>query len=410
MSAREKYATDDNEISYEILELPKKGFLGFGAAPAKIKVTISESQDILSELNIKAGLNIGGEKKPQPQPKTGAQQSKPAQTQQPKSESQKQTPKSNQNQQQQGKTQQAQSKPAAKTQNKSEAPKPQNQPKVDSQPQKAQTPAKTEIQTPKVEKKANQNRKPQANEGNKAAPKEVREVKEKSFEPRNRDDMDQITLSQEELDYAVSFLNMVLGHMELDGVTVTPLELAERRINLDGEGSGALIGHHGETLDAIQYLTNLHVNRKAEMADADSEAGEKKYKREYVKVTVDIEGYRSRREETLRALARRMADRALKYKKNVFLEPMNPYERRIIHSEIQLIEGVSTHSVGSDDNRKIVITVNGLQQNRGYNKGGYNKSKKPPQNAVNKPVHDIAEPENTEIDFPSDDEGVSIED
>ena len=108
--------------------------------------------------------------------------------------------------------------------------------------------------------------------------------------------------------------------------------------------AGILIGHHGETLDALQYLSNLSANRRI--------PGEKK---EYVKMTVDVEGYRAKREETLRSLARKMADKVLRNKKSVMLEPMNPYERRIIHSEIQDIDGVSTNSIGSENNRKIVI-------------------------------------------------------
>ena len=118
----------------------------------------------------------------------------------------------------------------------------------------------------------------------------------------------------------------------------------ELLIEVSGEGSGILIGHHGDTLDALQYLLNLAANRRAE--------GEK---REYLKVTLDIEGYRAKREETLRALARKQADKVLKYKRSVMLEPMNPYERRIIHSEVQTIKGVSTNSIGSENNRKIVI-------------------------------------------------------
>ena len=78
-----------------------------------------------------------------------------------------------------------------------------------------------------------------------------------------------------------------------------------------------------------------------------------------MKIVVDIEGYREKREETLRTLARRMAARAVKYKRNVFLEPMNAYERRIIHSELQSFENVSTHSVGADKDRKIIITYEG---------------------------------------------------
>jgi spoIIIJ-associated protein len=137
--------------------------------------------------------------------------------------------------------------------------------------------------------------------------------------------------------------------MEIDAeakADLTPDEKGTvcRVLEIVGPGAGKLIGHHGETLDSIQYLANLALNRKH---------GNRRH--EYVKVVVDIEGYRAKREDTLRQFARRMADKALKYKRNVLLEPMNPYERRIIHSEIQNIEGVATNSIGSENNRKIVI-------------------------------------------------------
>ena len=121
-------------------------------------------------------------------------------------------------------------------------------------------------------------------------------------------------------------------------------EDGEKKIIVEGGNAAILIGHHGETLDALQYLANLAANKRIDGV-----------KGEYVKISVDVEGYRAKREETLRALARRMADKVLKYKKSVMLEPMNPYERRIIHSEIQNIEGVSTNSIGSDGNRKVVV-------------------------------------------------------
>ena len=105
-----------------------------------------------------------------------------------------------------------------------------------------------------------------------------------------------------------------------------------------------LIGHHGEALDSLQYLANLANTKK-------NANGERNRRR----VTIDIEGYRAKREETLRALARKMAAKALRQRRNVMLEPMSAYERRIIHSEIQGIAGVSTNSIGSDNNRKIVI-------------------------------------------------------
>ena len=125
------------------------------------------------------------------------------------------------------------------------------------------------------------------------------------------------------------------GYIDEEGIT---------RIVVKGSDATMLIGHHGDTLDSFQYLANLAANREFKSGD-----------KNHHRVTVDIEDYRSKREQTLRALARRMAQKALKYNKNVMLEPMNPYERRIIHSEIQNIEGVSTNSIGSENNRKVVI-------------------------------------------------------
>lgn len=146
-------------------------------------------------------------------------------------------------------------------------------------------------------------------------------------------------------DIAVDFLKTLLRDMQIEGeITVSDADNADKLICIDGKDVGILIGHHGETLDSLQYLVNLAANRK--------ENGEK---REFVKITMDIEGYRAKREDTLRALARRMADKVIRYKKSVMLEPMNPYERRIIHSEVQNIKGVSTNSIGSENNRKVVI-------------------------------------------------------
>ena len=146
-------------------------------------------------------------------------------------------------------------------------------------------------------------------------------------------------------DIACEFIAKIVSDMGLD------LKIEKKAgnnddvlITVDGEGAGALIGHHGETLDSLQYLANLAANKKVK--------GEK---REYAKITLDIEGYRAKREEALRALARRMAAKVVKYKKSVMLEPMNPYERRIIHSEIQGFDGVSTNSIGAENNRRVVM-------------------------------------------------------
>ncbi len=146
-------------------------------------------------------------------------------------------------------------------------------------------------------------------------------------------------------DVALEFIRDLVGKMGLDAtVTLTEGEDDNKLIRVNGESAGVLIGHHGDTLDSLQYLANLAANKKV--------AGEK---REYCRITVDVENYRLKREETLRALARKMAEKVLRYKKSVMLEPMNPYERRIIHSEVQKIQGVSTNSIGSENNRKVVL-------------------------------------------------------
>ena len=114
------------------------------------------------------------------------------------------------------------------------------------------------------------------------------------------------------------------------------------RVDMHGDTLGILIGRRGETLDALQYLTSLNVNRG---------------KDEYTRVTIDTENYRSKREEALTRLANRMANRAIKTGRKVVMEPMNPYERRILHSALQQNEAVTTHSEGDEPNRHVVITL-----------------------------------------------------
>ena len=146
-------------------------------------------------------------------------------------------------------------------------------------------------------------------------------------------------------DLSFEFVKTLLTNLGLDATAeLYSCDDGTRRITVTGEDASALIGHHGDTLDAVQYLANL--------ASAQKNVNGEKIKS---RVTLDIEGYRAKREEALRALARRMAAKALRNKRSVMLEPMTPYERRIIHSEVQGIEGVSTNSIGSDNNRKIVI-------------------------------------------------------
>ena len=144
---------------------------------------------------------------------------------------------------------------------------------------------------------------------------------------------------------ALEFIEKLISDMNIEAeVSMTDGESGEKKITVNGEGASILIGHHGDTLDSLQYLANLAANKREDGKKGD-----------FVKISVDIEGYRAKREETLRALARRMAAKVQKYKKSVMLEPMNPYERRIIHSEVQKIDGVATNSIGSENNRKVVM-------------------------------------------------------
>ena len=179
-------------------------------------------------------------------------------------------------------------------------------------------------------------------------------------ERENRDYV-KVGVSEDEMKYALEFVNTLIANMGLsatasaaeapEGEEFTATEEAPLypAIEIVGDDKGILIGHHGETLDAIQFLVNLSAQRRTVGRGG----------HEGVKIKIDVENYRAKREEALRILARKMAGRAVKYRKNVFLEPMNPYERRIIHSELQSYPGVSTHSVGSDKNRKIVISYEG---------------------------------------------------
>ena len=169
---------------------------------------------------------------------------------------------------------------------------------------------------------------------------------------------------------ALEFVKGVIKNFGIEAdVAESKCDDGSTLFTISGKEAGVLIGHHGDTLDSLQYLANLTANHRREEEN-----------RDYQKIVIDIEGYRAKREETLRILARRVAEKVIKYRKSVTLEPMNPGERRIIHSEIQEIEGVCTTSVGSDDNRKVVVYLEGTSpsSDRFRYRGGknYNRSKK----------------------------------
>ncbi|HCG35312.1 MAG TPA: hypothetical protein DER23_03105 [Clostridiales bacterium] len=174
---------------------------------------------------------------------------------------------------------------------------------------------------------------------------------------------------------AKEFLNTVFANMGLNEIEMEATESGrDIRLVLSGEGIGMIIGHHGEILDAMQYLTNLATGKVCD---------------DNFHITLDAENYREKREKTLQNLARRTANRAKKIGRNINLEPMSAYERRIIHATIQDIEGVSTFSVGSDDSRRIVVSPDNQvkRQQKGDKKGNSNRSAVPAKKPeVEKPV------------------------
>ncbi len=142
---------------------------------------------------------------------------------------------------------------------------------------------------------------------------------------------------------AAIFLTELLKQMKIEA-TVEAAETEDGlRLNIVSATDGLLIGRRGETLDAIQYIVSLYMNKDRK------ENG-------YRRVSVDTEGYRARREETLRRLARKNAAQVARTGRSVAMEPMNPYERRVLHSALQGFKGVTTHSEGEEPNRRVIIT------------------------------------------------------
>ena len=308
--------SSEGEVSCYLLEKEKKGFLGIGAAPARIRVTVTPKIDVVGDV-------LRGDVKDKAK-NDRAEEKKPA----------KEEPKQSERRQKEKlKQERSEPKEAAKAQK--------NEAKEAAKQQKNEA------------KEAAKQIKDEAKESAKAQKNEAKDASKQG--KKERRERENIVISQKEMDVALDFINTLLKNMNSEATAVQAsapegavYEGVYPRIEIVGDKSGILIGHHGETMDAIQFLANLCVNRKTDVGG-----------KEFVKIVVDIENYREKREETLRALARRMAGKAIRTKRNVVLEPMNPYERHIIHAEIQDMDGVDTHSVGSDENRQVVITYEG---------------------------------------------------
>ncbi len=152
-----------------------------------------------------------------------------------------------------------------------------------------------------------------------------------------------VTLKEDADRRAKQFLADVFGKMNIEGTVEAKMDGKDLYVNVEGSDMAVLIGRRGQTLDSLQYLVSLVVNK-----DRD----------DYIRVVLDTENYRDKRKETLEKLANRLAYKARKMRKDIILEPMNPYERRIIHSALQGNPYVSTRSEGEEPYRKVIIFLN----------------------------------------------------
>lgn len=208
---------------------------------------------------------------------------------------------------------------------------------------KVETPVKEEV---KPEKKTEKKPAKEHSHTNKNVREEKPEVKS---EPKKEVELAKV--EPQTIETCEKFIYDVMNAMDMDDVKVTSVvdEEGALSINMEGSNMGILIGKRGQTLDSLQYLTNRVANK---MQDG------------YVRVKLDTEDYRRRRKETLENLAKNIASKVKRTRKTVSLEPMNPYERRIIHSALQSDPAVSTHSEGEEPYRRVVVTLVRNRNNR----------------------------------------------
>lgn len=159
----------------------------------------------------------------------------------------------------------------------------------------------------------------------------------------------------EKVEKCKAFLEKILKKMDVDCNVEAKSQDGGIFVEIGSGGSGTIIGRRGETLDSLQYLCSLVVNRT---------------EGEYIRITLDSCGYREKRAETLRQLAEKISNKVLKSGRSTVLEPMNPYERRIIHSAVSNIEGVNSKSVGEEPYRKVIISSNTPRRGNNFHRGG----------------------------------------
>ena len=324
--------TSSDNIEYHIIERETKGFLGIGAKKALIEARRKMSdEDIINE------VFRGKEAEPAKKARKKEESSEKKSAKKPEKKTVKETVKSE-------KKEEKAAVKAEKKPEKSEKEKAEKAEKSEKAVKKAAKEEKTsgkedkksEHKEPKAEKKAAKAEKKAEKAQTQAVP--VKEEQESAAEstPRVPADPEVVKSRAEE------FLSSMLSAMGVQASIETSYEDGTLNVNLEGDDMGILIGKRGQTLDSIQYLTSLVVN---------------KGKAAYVRVKIDTENYRERRKATLENLAKNMAFKVKKTRRPAYLEPMNPYERRIIHSALQNDPYVTTHSEGEEPARKVVITL-----------------------------------------------------
>lgn len=305
-AAYEKAGVDREYVTVEIIERPRKKFLGLKKIPASAKATIDEEY-----WNKMFGIR---EKKAEA-PKKKKEQ-KPERTEK------------------------------AEKSEKQEQPRKEKQEK----PKKEQKPQQPRKEQPKKEQK------PAEVKAAAEVPAEAKEIREevKTIAPEVLDKKggDAAAYIREIL-VALGYPDSEVTYTQKDGMIV---------LQLSGDEMGAVVGRRGDNLDAMQYLASLVANK--------SEGS-------YIRVVLDIDDYRSKREASLRAYARKMANQAVRGGRSVTLEAMNPYERRIVHSTVQTVSGATSKSIGSEPNRRVVITpTEGAKPFRGERKFRDNKGER----------------------------------
>ena len=294
-AALEQLRMDRDSVSVEVLDNPKSGFLGIGAQPARVKVTY-EAPDEAPKPALSSASRSKPKKPAEPKPADGAKVIAPA------------APKV--------------IAPAAP-----EAPRPaETRAAAPKAPQQPRQDRGGKNRGPKPERRDSKPRQQQAEKP--AAPAEP-----KVYAPAEPGS------TEERIE---TFIKGLLEHMGSDAVPHAMKKSDDTYlVDLVGDNLGILIGRRGETLDAIQHLTNYAVNRGSD---------------KHMHISVDAESYRAKREESLVRLAEKMAAKAVKYKRSMALEPMNSYERHVIHTALQDYEGVTTSSTGTEPNRRVVVS------------------------------------------------------